>query len=56
VIERMPPDSWGIDPRGRIAHALAEHYREISSVCGIPVYVHDGVVRPTPPAPTGCSP
>jgi len=56
VIERMPPDSWGIDPRGRVDHALAAHYREISSVCGIPVYVHDGVVRSTPPAPTGCSP
>ncbi|WP_151083747.1 hypothetical protein [Nocardioides cynanchi] len=55
VVERMPADSWGIDPQGRVDRALARHYRPAGSVCGVPVYVHDGVARRLPPLPTGCA-
>jgi hypothetical protein len=55
VVERMPADSWGIDPRGRVGSALSRRYRPVGSVCGVPVFVHDGVARVLPPLPTGCS-
>jgi hypothetical protein len=55
VVERMPADSWGIDPKGRVDRALARRYRPAGAVCGVPVYVHDTVQRLLPPLPTSCS-
>ncbi|GAA2139814.1 hypothetical protein GCM10009844_08910 [Nocardioides koreensis] len=49
-------DSWGLDPRDRVAAALAEHYRLARTVCGVPVYLHRGEPRRLPVAPDGCVP
>jgi hypothetical protein len=49
-------DSWGLDPHQRVATALAEHYRLVRTVCGVPVYLHRGVTRALPPSPQGCAP
>lgn len=49
-------DSWGLDPRDRVATALAEHYRLARTVCGVPVYLHRGQARRLPPSPRACTP
>jgi hypothetical protein len=38
VIVRMPLDSWGQDPHGRVRRALASHYRRVARVDGDRVY------------------
>jgi 4-amino-4-deoxy-L-arabinose transferase-like glycosyltransferase len=54
VIQRMPPDSWGIDPHGRVDRALSVHYRLVGRACDIPVYLHDGLTRHVPTRPVHC--
>jgi hypothetical protein len=34
VIVRMSLDPWGQDPRGRVRHAVATHYRVVAHVDG----------------------
>ncbi|MFC4785561.1 hypothetical protein ACT8ZV_13860 [Nocardioides sp. MAHUQ-72] len=55
VVESSPLDSWHLDPTGRVGNALAEHYRVVGTVCGVPVLLHDGVHRSLPAAPAWCS-
>jgi hypothetical protein len=40
--------------RARLAAAVAADYRPVAVVCGHPVYLRDGVVRPPPRPSTGC--
>jgi len=54
VMVRMPLNSWGIDPDGQVQRTIDQHYQQVAVVCGTPMYVRDGVDRPTPPPPTGC--
>lgn len=56
LVEPTRLDAWGIDPSGRVQAALDRHYVRAATVCGIPVYLHTGVVRALPPPPTGCTP
>jgi hypothetical protein len=41
-----PLDSWKIDLNGRLTDAIAAHYRVVARVCGVVIYLHDGVDRP----------
>lgn len=54
IIESTSFDSWGVDPRGRLASTVAQHYRQVAAVCGLPVFLHDGVGRALPKRPTTC--
>jgi hypothetical protein len=54
VMGLTPLDAWGIDPHGLVQQTLDEHYQEVATVCGTPVYVRDGVDRPIAPAPPDC--
>lgn len=40
----------------RFEDVVAGRYREVGVVCGHPIFLRDGVVRPTPPAETCVSP
>jgi len=56
VVRWDEPDSWGLDPDGRVDAALDAHYRRVAVVCGHAVWLHDGAtraLRPVPP-PTAC--
>jgi len=53
VVRWDEPNTWGLDPDGRVDAALDAHYRPVAVVCGHAVWLHDGVNRlfaPTPPA------
>jgi hypothetical protein len=54
VMGLTPLDAWDIDPHGLVQETLDEHYQEVATVCGTPVYVRDGVDRPIAPAPPDC--
>jgi 4-amino-4-deoxy-L-arabinose transferase-like glycosyltransferase len=44
-------DPWNIDAHGLTRLALARHYHEVATVCGHPVFLHDGQTRrPAAPA------
>ena len=51
VVRDDPPHPWGLDPTSRVAAALQTHYREVATVCGRPVWLHDTVARSLAPAP-----
>ena len=51
VVRYDPPRAWGLDPTSRVAAALRTHYREVATVCGRPVWLHDTVARSLAPAP-----
>ncbi len=38
-------DTWGLDARGNLSRALKVHYRQVATVCGKTVWLHDGVTR-----------
>ncbi len=38
--------AYGLDPRGATARLLARHYRAVANVCGYPILLERGVVRP----------
>ena len=38
-------NSWDIDEDGRLKETLAEQYREVTSICGVEIYLADGVER-----------
>ncbi len=48
LIEREEFNSWGIDSAGRLAAAVERHYRLVATVCGAPVYLHQGLRRNLP--------
>lgn len=50
-----PLNSWDIDRGGRLSSAIEEHYREAAVVCGIRIYVRDGIDRTLPAAPAECA-
>lgn len=45
--------AWGLDRDGAVEAALSDDYRRVATVCGRPVWLHDGVARPLPSA-AGC--
>jgi hypothetical protein len=54
VMAPTPLNAWNIDPHYRLQIALDDHYQQVALVCRTPVYVHNGVDRPIPPAPESC--
>jgi hypothetical protein len=55
VVVRSTLDPWGEDPRGRVPRALHHHYRRVGDVCGSTIYLHDHVVRRSPPPTSSCT-
>ena len=49
VVVRSDLDSWGMDPRGRVARALARHYRLAAHVAGNTIYRRRGTVGQNAP-------
>lgn len=47
-------DAWDIDPNGLMQQTLDEHYQQVATVCGTPVYLRNGVDRPIAPSPPDC--
>jgi 4-amino-4-deoxy-L-arabinose transferase-like glycosyltransferase len=54
VVRWDRPQAWGLDPRDRVGHALAAHYRQVAVVCGHPVWLHRGLHRSVAPVPRSC--
>lgn len=54
VLVPSPLNAWGIDPHGALQQTLDQHYREVATVCGSPVYLRKGVHRPIAAVPPGC--
>jgi hypothetical protein len=54
VVRWDPSDSWGLDPHGAVDRALLSHYRQVATLCGRPVWLHDGVQRTLAPTPPQC--
>ena len=56
VVRWDPPDPWGLDPHGSVDRALLAHYRQVATVCGRAVWLHDGSPRrlAPPPSPSDC--
>jgi hypothetical protein len=54
VLAPTPLDTWDIDPNGLAQRTLDQHYQQVATVCGTPVYLRNGVDRPIAPSPTGC--
>ncbi|MGH3509541.1 MAG: hypothetical protein ACRDPI_04850 [Nocardioidaceae bacterium] len=42
-------NSWDIDPHDATTLTIATHYRLVAHVCGVPVWLHDGVRRSLAP-------
>jgi len=49
-----PVDSWDLDQGGRARTTLIAHYRFVSTLCEIGVFVRRDVHRVVPPLPTRC--
>lgn len=54
VLVPSPLNAWDIDPNGTVQQTLDRHYQWVATVCGAPVYLHDGVHRRIAPAPPDC--
>jgi hypothetical protein len=56
LVKWDPPNTWGLDPAGRLDGALRSHYHRVASICGHGVWLHDGVSRRLAPLPSprGC--
>jgi 4-amino-4-deoxy-L-arabinose transferase-like glycosyltransferase len=54
LVESIAFDAWDIDPHGSFAAGVTRHYREVAKVCGVPVFLHDGVRRALPGLPPSC--
>jgi hypothetical protein len=54
VLVPLALNSWDIDPDGLVQRTLDRHYQQVATVCGTPVFLHEGVDRPAVPSPTGC--
>lgn len=55
VVRWDPPHSWGLDSGNRVDGALRAHYRNVASVCGRQVWLHDGVHRELAPGPAAAA-
>jgi hypothetical protein len=51
VVRWDPADSWGLDPHGAVDRALLGHYRQVATLCGRAVWLHDGIQRALAPVP-----
>jgi hypothetical protein len=51
VVRWDDPQTWGLDPGGRVDAALRAHYRAVGYVCGHLVWLHDDTHRSLPPPP-----
>lgn len=51
LVEGTPLDMWGLDPHGRVQRTIERHYREVATICDIPVYLKRGARRQLPPVP-----
>jgi hypothetical protein len=47
---------WGLDPGNRVDGALHAHYRDVATVCGHQIWLHDGAGRhlAAPPSASAC--
>jgi len=54
VLEWDSFNSWELDAEGRLSATVDEHYRHVTSVCGVDVFLRKGVQRDLPPVPTSC--
>ncbi len=52
LIRWDPAHPWGLDPGNRVDGVLHEHYRNVATVCGRQVWLHEGVTRQLAPTPT----
>lgn len=55
VVVWLPVDTWGLDPHGLVAGELTRHYRQVATVCGVPIWLKSGEYRTLPPVPAGCT-
>ena len=55
VVVWMPVDTWGLDPYGLVAGELTRHYRQVATICGVPIWLKSGEYRTLPPVPAGCT-
>ncbi len=55
VVEWADFNTWGLDQAGDLSAAVDGHYREVQTVCGVHIFLHDAVRRSLPPAPS-CPP
>jgi hypothetical protein len=46
VVGWEPTSAYGLDTRGATERLLDRHYREVANVCGYPILLERGVVRP----------
>lgn len=46
------PHPWGLDPQDRVDAALHAHYRDVATVCGHGIWLHDGLNRNLARSPT----
>jgi len=51
VVQYEGFNTWQMDPDGQLADTVAEHYRQVTSICGVEVFLRRGVTRPLPAAP-----
>jgi hypothetical protein len=54
VIGWMPLDTWGLDPDHLVMATLSLRYRVVSTICGVPIYLHRGEHRILPGLATPC--
>ena len=54
VLAQTDLNAWDIDPNGLMQQTLDQHYQQVATVCGTPIYLRDGVDRPVAPAPPDC--
>jgi hypothetical protein len=49
-------NDWELDPTGRFATEVAQHYRMVGHICGHQVWLHQGMSRRFAAPPTVCDP
>jgi hypothetical protein len=49
-------NDWELDPTGRFATEVAQHYRMVSHICRHQVWLHQGMSRRLAAPPTVCDP
>ena len=54
VVQWFPLDTWGLDPEHRVLATLTMRYRVVTTICGVPIYLHRGVHRSLPSQPLDC--
>ncbi|HZK37095.1 MAG TPA: hypothetical protein VFC57_09130, partial [Aeromicrobium sp.] len=54
IVEWQNFNTWRLDPQHTFAHLVSDHYRQVATVCGLPVWLRDGTLRSVPPPPADC--